>query len=315
LAESYLEEDDDFLPLGQQVATDAVSLDLDRDIANVLSTGPSAASTNANNVSNSAANVASNALGAPAGEQEVLNAYLADIAPVGRTGQPVNPAISQIVNSVFRTRISDSKREEKLQLFEIPENCCGLDKVRTNQSMWDKITPRTRTMDSKLQNLQNMIVAAGAGICKALSILTQALSTGLEKSAIDSLLKDLLNVQVLVGQSNVDLNVRRRELFKPDLNDQYHPLCSPSVPFTEWLFGDALTTQVKEITDINRVCGRLFQNQSSGRGRGRPSRGFRGRGNQRFQPYYGRGRGSFHHRRPANRPFLGQSSTQSKKKE
>ena len=257
------------------------------------------------------------------GEDALFSDYLAEIAPEGRTGKPLLPAISQIVNSVFRTKISDTKREEKLKLFEVPENCPGLDKVRTNQTMWDKLQPRTRTMDTKLQNIQALIVASGSGVCKALSTLhdVKAQNCVISKETVDGLIKDLLNVQVLIGQSNVDLNVRRRELFKPDLNDQYHPLCAASTPFTEWLFGDGLSDQVKDITEANKLCGRLFPGR--GRFRGRASRGFRGRHHfqPRYQPYYqpyqsyGHSRGQSQHKRGSSKPFLGQASTPAKKKD
>ena len=82
----------------------------------------------------------------------------------------------------------------------------------------------------------------------------------------------------LLGHANKLLNVKRKEHHQPDLGHEYFHLSSPSVPFTEFLYGDDLSKSVNEIQDINRVGKRLGQNPGSFRGNPRGHFNYRGRG-------------------------------------
>lgn len=92
----------------------------------------------------------------------------------------------------------------------------------------------------------------------------------------------------LLGHYNRQSNIKRKEFQKPDLDQQYHHLCAPSISFTDYLYGDDILKNVKEIQDINRV-GRKISGSARGgrgfghRGQGRGKDGFRGR-------FRGRGR-------------------------
>ncbi len=53
-------------------------------------------------------------------------------------------------------------------------------------------------------------------------------------------------------QANGQLNQRRREMIKPDLNQHYQQLCNCQVPITSWLFGYELAKTCQDITNTNR---------------------------------------------------------------
>ena len=63
----------------------------------------------------------------------------------------------------------------------------------------------------------------------------------------------LMDGVLLLANANQELNYRRRELMRPQLNTNYRRLCSPSNPVTAELFGDDLLKAVKGITDTNRL--------------------------------------------------------------
>ena len=75
--------------------------------------------------------------------------------------------------------------------------------------------------------------------------------------------------------------MKRRENHKPDLDFQYHHLCTPSQPYSEFLYGDDVTKNVQEIQNVNKVGRKISSDHQYGRGSGF---GMRGRG-------VGRGRG------------------------
>ena len=65
-----------------------------------------------------------------------------------------------------------------------------------------------------------------------------------------------------MGHSINEVNIKRRELIKPDLNDQFKQLCGSHTPVTRLLFGDDLPKSVKEISETNKLkwASRFRQN-------------------------------------------------------
>ncbi|PFX23506.1 Retrovirus-related Pol polyprotein from type-2 retrotransposable element R2DM [Stylophora pistillata] len=77
------------------------------------------------------------------------------------------------------------------------------------------------------------------------------------KSASESDVSEFLQLSpdslAHLGHSINEVNIKRRELIKPDLNDQFKQLCCSHTPVTKLLFGDDLPTSVKEIFETNIV--------------------------------------------------------------
>jgi len=70
---------------------------------------------------------------------------------------------------------------------------------------------------------------------------------------------------------------------KPDIGRDYASLCPPHVPFTDWLFGDDLQKQLKDIGDVNKIVDKV----QGHRGPHRPQTGYVNNNNSK---------GSFYHR-------------------
>jgi hypothetical protein len=64
-------------------------------------------------------------------------------------------------------------------------------------------------------------------------------------------------VVTFVGQAQQDLNQRRREGIKPDVNPEYRQLCSSQAPVTTLLFGDDLAKTVKDQNETNKMTGKF----------------------------------------------------------
>ncbi|CAB4001459.1 Hypothetical predicted protein, partial [Paramuricea clavata] len=52
-------------------------------------------------------------------------------------------------------------------------------------------------------------------------------------------------------------------VYEPDNGEDYAALCSPQVPFTDWLFGDDWQKQLKDIGDKNKIDARVFPSHKS----------------------------------------------------
>jgi flagellin-specific chaperone FliS len=60
-----------------------------------------------------------------------------------------------------------------------------------------------------------------------------------------------------LGHANRHINTTRRDFRKPELMSEYLHLCSHSVPFTKWLFGDDVSKTAKDIEDCSKIGNKL----------------------------------------------------------
>ena len=133
--------------------------------------------------------------------------------------------LASFVNNAFRNGVSDEKLAELVKDIHRPSNCDALVKTRVNQGLWRLLKPHTQTEDSKLQSVQNCIVKSAANITKLLDKHGEYFdSQDIEWGT---------NSVALLGQANKQINCRRKEMHKSDLDPKYHYLASSSLPFTD----------------------------------------------------------------------------------
>lgn len=196
----------------------------------------------------------------------------------------VNDCLASFVNVSFRNGITDEKQSELTKSINRPVNCESLTKTRVNQGIWRLLKPNTQADDNKMQQIQNLIVKSACNITKLL-----------DKNKGTLAMEDIgwgSDAIVLLGQANKMINTKRKEQHKWDLDPKYHYLASPSLPYTEFLYGEDVdfNKNVREINDMSRVGRNLSRGGYPQRGgfRGKrfpgthpyPRRGFRGRGGQ-----------------------------------
>ena len=170
------------------------------------------------------------------------------------TGPPFHEELAKIGTRLVLDDMLEDKLQEKLNKYPQPENCEGLTKVRANQLIWNNLSPSVRSQDLRFKKVQTSIVkgmTALARVADAILKNVNEINGGkvLAQEAIDSL--------SLFTHANAELNTRRKELIKPGLHSDYKHLCSASIPVTAELFGDYLSKQVKDISEVNRVCRRV----------------------------------------------------------
>lgn len=131
--------------------------------------------------------------------------------------------------------------------------------------------------------------------------------------------RDVLNHAMdsvaMLGNTNWKLNMKRRELIKPELNSPYTRLCKEDIAVSTKLFGDDLPKHLKDMSEAKKAGQQMQKPYSNSSHRGAvhsQKRNF-----SRFKPYhYDRTRGSGN--KSTNRqPFLGQGrpSTPFRKKQ
>ena len=105
----------------------------------------------------------------------------------------------------------------------------------------------------------------------------------------ETLITRLMNGVLLFANANQELNFRRRELLRPQLNANYRYLCAPSNPVTGELFGDDLPKAIKDITDTNRLSSKLTRDSSRYTRRGTQQHTYTAAGRGKYKNYYNSG--------------------------
>ena len=77
----------------------------------------------------------------------------------------------------------------------------------------------------------------------------------------EDLVRKMTDAVAFATYANHEVSNKRRQCIKPELHQDYRPLCSPSNPVTTWLFGDDLSKQVKDMTEVNKVGQRVAQSR------------------------------------------------------
>ena len=216
------------------------------------------------------------------------------------TGPKINDTLASHVTSIMQQKPEEESEKNLFQKILRPENCPGLSKITVNQVIWDRVSAEARTGDVKMQRVQSALVK---GTTNVALIADLVLKSSEDKDNIDTtaLLDKLWKLTedslCCLGAANWELVQRRREALKPQISKDYAYLGAQKVKFTDSLFGDDVTKQIKDITDDNKVTHKLLDKNRlwhrpshANRGSGRGRAGFRG---SSF-----RGRGS------TNRPFL-----------
>ena len=183
---------------------------------------------------------------------EVLNKISQELDCDELCSPPLLDKLATVVNKMLRTKLSEDKLKEKQRLYTSPQNCETLTTTRVNAEIWAKLQSHTRSVDIRLQKVQALLLK---GIVPILQTANTHLST--EATAKDENHKEMtrqaLNAISLLSQANQELNQRRRELIRPDLNEKYQQICAEHVPCTDHLFGDDLQKTFQDITATNRV--------------------------------------------------------------
>lgn len=177
--------------------------------------------------------------------------------------------------------------------------------VKTNQPIWDIISPQAQSAEGKMQIIERAIVKASTVL---VNTVNKMVDTDENSNAIDGC-NDAL---AILGHTNRKVNITRRELMKPEMCSEYVHVCVQSVEYTSFLFGDDVQKRAKEIEDGSKISHKI-QSGYSGYGHSRMyahrggSRSYgRGRGDRRSRG--GRGGRSFHrgggHRSINNQPTV-----------
>ena len=201
-----------------------------------------------------------------------------------KTSPAIDANLADIVKSLLTEKVAKDKLTEVQNKYCRPENCTNLVAPKINKQIWQQLRQETRNNDSAIQKAQSLLLS---GLYAVLQMCNS--SSGDQRNV-------LTHTAAILLSANRELNLKRRDLIRPDLNKQYASLCNPSTAVSTFLFGDDLNKEVEELTKSHKLSSKVTPRKRMEPYKVPAARGVRGRG--RFSQNAGRGRAS-------SSPFLG----------
>ena len=205
------------------------------------------------------------------------------------TTDPINNDLAKLVNELMFKEKADKKLAEQVkesaEKIKRPENCDSLVCTRVDELIWSRLQVQTKSMDSRFQQSQLYLI-------KSVTVLVNLLDKLVSNKDIakEEMVREMIKAVEMLSFSNYELNMRRRECLKADIDSvNYLSLFSSAVPINQHLFGGDLGKKLDEIEKTNKAVSKVMTGKQQ-----KP----RGQRNRRFNPY------NKGYRR--NNPFLGQ---------
>ncbi|XP_069126635.1 uncharacterized protein [Argopecten irradians] len=244
--------------------------------------------------------IASNVSQGPVDDHDELPQCMREIAQdlsnSDATGPDLNnEKLTKLLSDMLSKRMPDEKLKTKMDEYLRPANVDMLQAPKMNPEIWRKISHNTKSRDLRFQRAQDKMLKGLVPLARTLQKITsdrKEITDDKTKAILDEIMKATLDSFMLISTASQDISQRRRELIKPDLNNQFSSLCSTNNPVTTQLFGDDLHRSMKEISETNRVASQVsYGNYQYGKMKGQTkysNRGKFGGHRGRFQPYDGR---------------------------
>ena len=239
-------------------------------------------------------------------QDEILDSLTQAFVHCKEKSPAIAEKIAGLIDNMATGSLSPETVKERVEKYHPPENCKFLSTTTVNEEIWDLLPRRSRTVDLAFQRVQEPLLQG----LSALSILGDQLVKDLHAGTTPNTRKILDHVMdgiALVANANFKLNMKRRELIKPELNPPYTRLCKDEIKPSTKLFGDDLSKHLKDMAEAKKA-GRQMQKPSEIR---TASYGYTKAGRQKFRrPHFKPYDRTSSQKTSQQRPFLGYSRAQ-----
>ncbi|XP_022806510.1 uncharacterized protein LOC111343592 [Stylophora pistillata] len=230
------------------------------------------------------------------------------------TSPAIEGKIAELIDNMLIGGLSAETVKERVEKHPPPENCKFLAVTMVNEEIWDLLPRKSRAVDLAFQRVQEPLLQGISALTKLAGKLVKDINDG-KTPDTRQMLDHVMDSVAMLGNTNWKLNMKRRELIKPELNPPYTRLCKEDITMSTKLFGDDLSKHLKDMSEAKKAGQQMQKPYSNSSNRGAvhsQKRHF-----NRFKPYhYDRTRGSGN--KSTNRQsFLGQGrpSTPFRKKQ
>lgn len=224
-------------------------------------------------------------------DNDLLNTIASELSTEEKLGEKIDDKLAEIVDGRFKAKLTPELQKSKFEAYNRPQNCDNLVVPTINSEIWNKLPQEAMKADLKLQHIQRAVVKAATAAARAAELLLQAKKAP-SAEKLSQAVRNCTDSIALCGHASREIALRRRNAIKPHLNKQVARICDESVPITSKLFGDNLSTTLKEVKEADRIgantrdADRKHRFPGNRYGHGGSFQDFKGRNNS----FLGRGR-------------------------
>ena len=169
-----------------------------------------------------------------------LQAAFTAATPSAPTSPPIDETLAQQFQKLWFTELVQTRVEEILGSIHPPANATFLRVQPTNEEIFSQVKQQCRDQDKTTQNLQEFLSRSGIAIAQLIDRVNAfAAGETLSAEVKDSLLLDLGNIFMLLSQTNLRLNVQRKNRISRSVPRKFSGIRkAPWAPQSNYLFGD-----------------------------------------------------------------------------
>jgi hypothetical protein len=195
-------------------------------------------------------------------EGGIVDSLVLEVTDTERTGTALPDKIASVLDNILSRGLKDQAATARKETIKRPENCKLLSVTKVNQEIWDIAHHSTRSMDSRLQKMQELLIKGLTPIATLAGSVGETMESSGELPDKTQVWSDLSTAMVLIAGANHELNMCRRDMFKADLDKDYKALCNNKHPVEGELFGSDLIERLKTVKESNKASKQLTKYQS-----------------------------------------------------
>ena len=197
----------------------------------------------------------------PGSQTSLIDSLTQAFTSSKKTSPAIAGKIAELVDSMLVGGLSTDTVKERAEKHSPPENCKYLAVTTVNEEIWDLLSRKTRTVDLAFQRVQEPLLQGLSALTNLAGKLVKDITDG-KTPDTRHVLDHVMDSVALLGNTNWKLNMKRRELIKPDLNPPYTRLCKEDIKPSTKLFGDDLSKHLKDMSEAKKA-GQQMQKASS----------------------------------------------------
>ena len=160
-------------------------------------------------------------------------------------GKAVDHEIATGIRRMMTDKIQEKMINEVMDTYDTPENIPELCVPLVNDTIWNSLSPRVRSTDCKIQRAQKYLIK---GLTAYVADKSKTQTNEADEDA-----------WACLTAANNELNMIRRDLIKPELNQRFTHLCRTTAKVTDQLFGDDLSKQIKDLAESQKATWQVVK--------------------------------------------------------
>ena len=181
--------------------------------------------------------------------------------PNMKKSSAIERKIAELSNTLLTGGLLADTAKESAEKDMPLENIKFLSVSSVNEEVWNLLQCRSRTVDLAFQKVQEVLLPGRSALCALSRKLIVSINSG-ETPNTRETLKTIMDSVALLCNTHHKLNMKRRELIKPELNPPFTRLCKEEIKPSTKLFGDHLSKHLKDMAEVKKT-GIQMQKSSS----------------------------------------------------